>query len=583
MLDVVGPSTARGDGILFDIDTLNDAAWSLRDNDPMQALELAQQAYVLAQNAHDDKGLAYSLITKSFAHFRFSKYRQALELGYEAFELLKILGDNAGQQRILNNLAIIYADSGELTEALRVFLQNQAFCEAIKDISGEAQAFNNIAIVYGYLGDHVNSLECHLKSLNLSRQIGSNFGEMKSLVNIASLYLEQDKGGEALEYLEQSLKLRTDDDLYTYAVALSNMARAYRNLGDYLRALEYGQQSLDIFLEQLSDPANASYTLNELGNNHALLGNSAEAEAYYQRSLHTLHTTGERKGEAETSLLLAKLLQGQEHIDEAIGHLHHARKLAQDIGALLELSEAHLLLATLYQRKGLFEGAYQHLEQHVLVKEKLSSDSSKRRFEALRVKFEVEQTEKEKELYRLRTVELAEMNSKLETLTQELFKQANEDPLTGLFNRRRLEQELTRELERARRTESSLSVMICDIDNFKQVNDRFSHQVGDFVLTRVGQILKRYVRGADVIARYGGEEFVILFPDASAKEAQIVCDRLRQKISTAPWHDLHPDLTITLSMGICDDISLVDGFAMIDQADDKLYEAKRNGKNQVRI
>jgi diguanylate cyclase (GGDEF)-like protein len=247
------------------------------------------------------------------------------------------------------------------------------------------------------------------------------------------------------------------------------------------------------------------------------------------------------------------------------------------------VSDAHFSLSALYRSKAQFETAYEHLEQHLRVKEQLSSDMSKRRFEALRVKFETEQTEKEKEIYRLRSVELATANAELERLTQELFKQANEDPLTGLFNRRRLEQELARELERARRGSNKLSAMICDIDNFKQVNDRFSHQVGDHVLVRVAALLKRYIRGGDVVARYGGEEFVILFPEASAFEAQNVCDRLRQHIANAPWHELHPDLHITMSMGICDDISLVDGFAMLDQADDKLYEAKRNGKNQVRI
>jgi diguanylate cyclase (GGDEF)-like protein len=570
------------EGVLLAVDNLNGSAWSLRHSDTARALEQATEALERAEAVRYAKGVAYSLVTQCFAHFRFSRYKQALELGQKSLDLFKTLKDSAGQQRTLNTLGMIYAESGDLTGALRVFLQTQKLCETLHDVKGEADALNNIAIVYGYLGDYANSLESQLRSLALSQQIGFYVGEMKSLINIATIYLEQGKPGEALEYLQRSLQLRSDDDPHTYALALSNMARAYRGLGKLEQALKCGIESLQI-MEGLGDTASASYVLNELGNISFYQNNFSESEHHFQRSLSIMREVGDLKGEAETNLLFAKLLNAQAQTHNAQDVLERALTIAKTIGAQSEVAEANLSLASLYKSKMQFEMAYNHLQDYLNVKEQLSSDMSQKRFEALRVKFETEQTEKEKEIYRLRMVELAEANAKLEQLSQELFKQANEDPLTGLFNRRRLEQELARELERARRNGSKLSAMICDIDNFKQVNDRFSHQVGDFVLQRVGKILKRYVRGADVVARYGGEEFVILFPEASAHEAQLVCDRLRQHIADAPWNELHPELKITMSMGICDDISLVDGFAMLDQADDKLYEAKRNGKNQVRI
>jgi diguanylate cyclase (GGDEF)-like protein len=576
---VVGASL---DGVFVAIDDLNAAAWSLRHSDTTKALEQATEAVERSHRINYGKGIAYGLVTQSFAHFRFSRYKQALELGQQALDIFKTVEDSAGQQRTLNTLGMIYAESGDLTGALRVFLETQKLCETLNDIKAEADSLNNIAIVYGYLGDYVNSLECQLKSLTLSQRIGFRLGEMKSMLNIATLYLEQDKPVEALEYLQRSLALRSDEDPHTYALALSNMARAHRSLKNLEEALRCGQESLQV-MESLGDTASASYILNELGNISFYQQNFNESEKHFRRSLGIMREVGDLKGEAETNLLFAKLLNAQTQNDIALEVLEDALTIAKNIGAQSEVAEAHLALASLYESKTQFEKAYQHLQNYLSVKDQLSSDMSKKRFEALRVKFETEQTEKEKEIYRLRTVELAAANAKLEQLSQELFKQANEDPLTGLFNRRRLEQELSRELERARRNAGKLSVMICDIDNFKQVNDRFSHQIGDFVLQRVGHILKRYVRSADVVARYGGEEFVILFPEASAKEAHLVCDRLREHVAQAPWHELHSELKITMSMGICDDTALVDGFAMIDQADDKLYEAKRDGKNQVRI
>lgn len=583
MLEQVDPMIEiNPERVFLAIDALNDSAWTLRHSDPSQALQSSEEAATHAHRANYTKGLAYSSITQSFACFRLGRYKQALELGTTSLELFKTLSDSIGQQRALNTLGIIYAESGDLTGALRNFLETQKLCETLGDTKGEANAFNNLGIVYGYLGDYANSLESQLKSLAISQRYGFQAFEMRSLVNIASVYLEQDKPAEALEYLERSLKLRSDEDPHTYAIAIGHMAKAHRGLGDFQQALAFGHESLKL-MESIGDTATASYALKELGSINFQLGDFEKAEQHFQHSLDIIHQVGDRKGEAETKLLFSKLLIAQEKTDQAIDIVQSALALADGIGAKAESSEAHFILATLYKSEDQFAQAYRHLEKHLEIKERHSSDMSKKRFEALRVKFETEQTEKEKEIYRLRTVELAEANAKLEQLSQELFKQANEDALTGLFNRRRLEQELGRELERARRNNGKLSAMICDIDNFKQVNDRFSHQVGDFVLQRVAQILKRYIRGADVVARYGGEEFVILFPEASAKEAQLVCDRLRQRIADAPWHELHPDLKITMSMGICDDTTLVDGFAMLDQADDKLYEAKRNGKNQVRI
>jgi diguanylate cyclase (GGDEF)-like protein len=584
MLEGLGPAVLETslEAVLTALDDLNSTAWSLRHSDTARALELSKEALARARSANYDKGIAYSLVTQSFAHFRFSRYKQALELAQKSLELFKKLEDNAGQQRALNTLGIIYAESGDLTGALRVFLQTQKLCKLLGDTKGEAGALNNMAIVYGYLGDNTSALESYVQSLELSRQVGHHVDEMKALLNIATVYLEQDKAAEALEYLQQSLKLHHDDDRHTYAIALANLAKAHEALGNFEQALVFSYESLHL-MESLGDTANASYALNELGKINFYLENYSEAESYFRRSLHNMREAGDRRGEAEASLLFAKLLQTLNQPGEAVHLLQKALELTREIGARNEMVDAHLALAELHKSQAQFALAYEHLEQHLNAKEQLSNEMSKRRFEALRVKFETDQTEKEKEIYRLRTVELAEANAELERLSQELFKQANEDSLTGLFNRRRLEQELSRELERARRNHGNLSVMICDIDNFKQVNDRFSHQVGDFVLMRVSQLLKRYVRSADVVARYGGEEFVILFPEASAKEAHKICDRLRQHIADAPWSELHPELKITMSMGICDYTSLVDGFALLDQADDKLYEAKRNGKNQVRI
>ena len=153
--------------------------------------------------------------------------------------------------------------------------------------------------------------------------------------------------------------------------------------------------------------------------------------------------------------------------------------------------------------------------------------------------------------------------------------------MTGLFNRRYLDDTLEKAFAHAKRYERLLSVVVCDIDHFKRVNDNFSHQMGDAVLKEIAKLLKSGVRQDDTVARYGGEEFVILLPEASAKEAVHIVERIRQNITNYPWHTFHPDLKITMSAGLSDDLSVKSHEKLVGIADKKLYEAKRGGRNRL--
>ena len=172
--------------------------------------------------------------------------------------------------------------------------------------------------------------------------------------------------------------------------------------------------------------------------------------------------------------------------------------------------------------------------------------------------------------------------AKTQARAEALAQLANEDALTGLYNRRYLSVTLDEEVRRARRYEHALSVALCDIDEFKRVNDRFSHGVGDQVLQEVAHILKSSVRSVDTVARYGGEEFVLVFPETEAAQAHTVCEKIRQEVERYDWSRLHPDLGVTLSVGVAgDDQRDPEGF--LNAADLKLYEAKRSGRNRVQL
>jgi diguanylate cyclase (GGDEF)-like protein len=160
------------------------------------------------------------------------------------------------------------------------------------------------------------------------------------------------------------------------------------------------------------------------------------------------------------------------------------------------------------------------------------------------------------------------------------------DPLTGLLNRRYIEQRLVEEVERSHRHRFPMSLMMIDVDDFKLYNDSYGHQAGDLALEMVAQCLKQVLRSADVASRYGGEEFCILLPQTSLSEAAGVAERVRRRVeSTAfPHGKTQPMGTVTVSIGVAAWSSALNTpAAIIGAADRALYIAKSRGKNSIYV
>ncbi len=163
-----------------------------------------------------------------------------------------------------------------------------------------------------------------------------------------------------------------------------------------------------------------------------------------------------------------------------------------------------------------------------------------------------------------------------------LTRQSKEDFLTGIYNRRYLELLLSQEFARARRYNLRMSVAMADIDFFKNINDTFSHGTGDRVLKTIASLFRKNIRSFDIIGRYGGEEFVLILPETELAEAVIVCERIRQSVEKHDWHQIHPKLGVTISFGVSDKTDIENYEKLLSIADNKLYEAKETGRNQVR-
>jgi len=186
---------------------------------------------------------------------------------------------------------------------------------------------------------------------------------------------------------------------------------------------------------------------------------------------------------------------------------------------------------------------------------------------------ERKKTEHEKDML---LEKLHHLNKQLETL-------AVTDGLTKLYNHRFFMETLNREFSRSRRMSMPLAMLMADIDNFKNFNDTYGHQLGDEILINVANMLKSSRRGSDIVARYGGEEFVLLLPDTRLEQAAIVAEKLRKCVEESSIDSRRRKLKITISLGVSamEKNSLRNPKDLLILADKALYKAKRGGKNKV--
>ncbi len=186
----------------------------------------------------------------------------------------------------------------------------------------------------------------------------------------------------------------------------------------------------------------------------------------------------------------------------------------------------------------------------------------------------------------VRQLEVVAIQAADALLRARLFEQterlATTDGLTGLLNHRTLQARLEEHLAQAQRYQKKLSLILCDIDHFKSVNDTYGHPVGDQVLKGVARVISKEARATDLVARYGGEEFAIVMPETDAAGAMVIAERIREKLRSLVFNTEIGQLSVTLSLGIATCPDDAGGkVQLIELADGCLYQAKRHGRNRA--
>jgi len=249
---------------------------------------------------------------------------------------------------------------------------------------------------------------------------------------------------------------------------------------------------------------------------------------------------------------------------------------------LIEAGAVSGLLSVQHTEAGVYSDADLHL-MHQLAEQVAAAVADARAFEDLEdYRRQLEQR------VAARTSELEKANWEKERLIAamrersiKLERESQEDPLTGVANRRCFSERLAAEMEVALAVGQPLTLAVADLDHFKDVNDRLGHTVGDKALRESAMLLKRLCREADLVARIGGEEFALILPGLTRDSAIAFCERVRYAVESYDWGALHANLGVTISIGLKQWDGTADVDEFIDAADAKLYSAKRAGRNKV--
>ena len=165
--------------------------------------------------------------------------------------------------------------------------------------------------------------------------------------------------------------------------------------------------------------------------------------------------------------------------------------------------------------------------------------------------------------------------------TQELENLAIRDSLTGLFNRRRFFEIIHTYVNRYQRMKEPFTIAMIDLDHFKEINDTYGHDVGDFVLKSFSKFMTERIRSNDILIRYGGEEFIVIFENATMSLAKEVLDRILAELNDTLHVQRGHSISITFSAGIADCTETEDVYTLIKYSDIKMYSAKESGRNCI--
>jgi diguanylate cyclase (GGDEF)-like protein len=568
MIPFTSPTDCESD-VQRHVDALALDAYTGRFVGAAQALPVAEEALRIARATGYRLGEARALSASAAIRLKLLDLDRALLEATEATHIFQGLGEATEYASARTIQGNVHRRRGDYGEALRHHFAALEVQKTLNDCAGEAEVRRNIARTHANAGDLARALEEYAASLNLYYELGDEQGA--SLVRFGMGCVMGDLGqfADALRLHEPALQyFRARGELAMAAASEGNVGVSHWKLGDRdtasvhfdaARALARSAGDLDIEVQVLTIVARLRL---ETGDSAAALALFREVLAIGDR----LNLPVQR---AAAYLGIGQVFASMGHREEALSALLTALGIAETGGPGEQRADIHGAIANVYESNGDSERALCHFKTYHALYAQMRSAEADRRLAQLMVV--ADRRERDRESGHLR--ERADLLERL----------SREDSLTGLSNRRDLDERLRAEWARAGRYQHPLSVALADIDHFKSINDRYSHATGDAVLRVVADIMREHTTQNDLVARHGGEEFAFLLVETSIDDARCVCERIRTAVADYDWQSMGHGLGVTVSIGIVDGLAHADPDAAMAAADAQLYRAKRLGRNRLSV
>jgi diguanylate cyclase len=496
---------------------------------------------------------------------RLSRERLAVSDPEGARELAAVAAaDPAARAEALSIIATCWRLRDEYPDALAAAQEAAELARADADPAVEGRARSEVARVLLSTGETSEALEESTAALALAEASGDLEAVIPVLAAVANVYLVMQQFDLVVQLCERGAEMaRLVGDELAQGVMLDTGACAVTALAWQARAEGDEETALATAMDAAERSRAAMMIGRRLGhrrNEAAAVANLAEELAFAGQADEALRLLDSWKidPERDSTYTITHHLdtRGQIHLareryDEAVEVFVQALDLAESKSAALTAAEH---LAEAYEKNGEPSAALAAYKRFHQLYCQVASETAQRNARVAAVRMETELAKATAEQERLRA--------------DGLLRISLEDPLTGLANRRRLDDELAAGM-------AGHTIALIDVDHFKRVNDQHSHQVGDQVLRELAALLRAACRAGDIAARYGGEEFAVLFTDVAEAEALEAAERIRRLVEDFAWATVAAGLNVTVSIGVAS------GPDLLALADRRLYQAKDAGRNRV--
>lgn len=494
------------------------------------------------------------------------KSAEAQALAEEACMHAIRLGYQQGYLEGLVNHGRALTLQGGYQEAIALFSHTLKIAEESSLQLLTAECLQEIARAHFTISDFDTALQYWSRCLDISHSAQADEPWLRALIGLGQIYLAHGDATSALSHHRWAMSSwKEGNDPTLYAAACINTGVDLYEMGRHGEALEALNQARGASHEQQAEIQTV------LGLTHLTRGDLAAAERALLSAQQINRTQGNALGLATNLLALARLAMLRGNLSAATDLLERALDQAKAMGTQHLLLQIELAMSEACEARQDWQRALSHFKRYHALQQETQRRLAPFKLQAMEMQLEVEKARMENAHLRRKHANERQERHRIERM-------ASEDALTGLLNRRGLEQSADSLLM----TEGiPVSALMIDVDHFKSINDSWGHEIGDKVLRQVAALLKSGCRQGDLVSRWGGEEFAVLLQNRNGPQGADVAERLRRLVEGWTWERIAPAITVTISIGVAQYQAEDDLASVFQQADEKLYEAKHAGRNRV--